>query len=278
MFPEIAKFGSITIRSYGLMIALGVVAGYFAARARAKRIKLNDDHLVDLLFYLLIFCIIGAKLLYVLTNNTLFYLHNPIEIIRSAGEGLSFFGIIPAGILVAVVYAKRHKINVWALLDVLASGVLIGYAIGRIGCFLNGCCIGVPSDFWFAFGFPQVNFTRLPTQLFTAFLAFLGFLHVYVIDVYKRFYGKTTGFLFIDYGIITFFIEFWRDVNHVPWLWNIFSASQWLALLLIPIGILILVYCSANQPILQNEPANQANIGLVIDAGKDKAKPEEIVL
>lgn len=278
MLPIIANFGSITIRSYGLMIALGVVAGYLAARARAKRIKLNDDHLIDLLFYLLIFCIIGAKLLYILTNDTLFYLHNPIEIFRSAGEGLSFFGIIPAGILVAIVYAKRHKINIWALLDVLASGVLIGYSIGRIGCFLNGCCYGVPSDFWFTFGFQNVNFTRLPTQLYTSFLALLGFLHLYFIDVHKRFYGKTTGFLFIDYGVITFIIEFWRDVTRVSWLWNIFSASQLLALLLIPIGILVLIYCSAHQPILLNEPSNQVKIGLVIDANQDKSKPEEITL
>jgi phosphatidylglycerol:prolipoprotein diacylglycerol transferase len=269
MFPIIAKFGPIVIRSYGLMIALGVIAGYFAARVRAKKIGLTDDHMVDLLFYLLIFCVIGAKLMYVLTNDFLFYFHNPIEIIKSGGEGLSFFGIIPAGILVAIVYAKIHKINIWALLDVLASGVLIGYAIGRIGCFFNGCCIGLPSDSWFSFRFGAMDYPRLPTQLFTSVLAFLGFLHVYHIERTKRFYGKTTGFLFIDYAIMTFFIEFWRDVEKVRFLWNILSASQWLAIALIPVGLFILLYCSQNHHIMLNEPSNQAEVGLVIDANQD---------
>ena len=275
MFPIIAKFGPIVIRSYGLMIAFGVIAGYFAARGRAKKIGLTDDHMVDLLFYLLIFCVIGAKLMYILTNDFLFYFHNPIEILKAGGEGLSFFGIIPAGILVAMVYAKIHKINIWALVDVLASGVLIGYAIGRIGCFLNGCCTGLPSDTWFSFRFGVMDYPRLPTQLFTSALAFLGFFHVYHIERTKRFYGKTTGFLFIDYALITLFIEFWRDVPKVKVLWNILSASQWLAVALIPVGLIILLYSSQNHQIRLDEPTNQSEIGLVIDA-KEESNDTEV--
>jgi len=278
MYPIIAKFGPITIRSYGLMIALGVIAGYFAARSRAKKIGLTDDHMIDLLFYLLIFCVIGAKLLYILTNNFMTYLTNPIYIIQTGGEGLSFFGIIPAGILVAIVYAKRHHLNIWALLDVLASGVLIGYAVGRIGCFLNGCCVGQPSDYWLTFRFGPMDFTRIPTQLYTSLLAFLGFLHVLYIERHKRFYGKTTGFLFIDYAIITFFIEFWRDVNKVKSLWSLFSANQWLSIFLLPLGVLIVLYCSQYQHIRLDEPENQANIGLVVDAKNNTNKSDVIEL
>lgn len=278
MFPIIAKFGPITIRSYGLMIALGVIAGYFAARSRAKKIGLTDDHMVDLLFYLLIFCVLGAKLLYILTNDFVTYITNPIYILQSGGEGLSFFGIIPAGILVAIVYAKRHKVNIWALLDVLASGVLVGYSIGRIGCFLNGCCTGIPSDFWLTFRFGPMDYTRIPTQLFTSVLALLGFFHVYYIERTKRFYGKTTGFLFLDYAIITLLIEFWRDVNKVQFLWNILSANQWLAVLLIPVALLILFYGSQHQQITLDEPSHHADIGLVIDAKQDTHDAEVIEL
>lgn len=259
----------LELRSYGLMIALGVVAGYLVSRNYAKKLGLTEDNFLDLLILLLIFCIIGAKLMYVLTNDFLFYLHNPMEIIRSGGQGLSFFGIIIAAILVGFFYSKRRKVNFWGLLDVMASGVMIGYAIGRIGCFLNGCCAGIPTEAWFAFRFSPTDYVRIPTQLYTSFLALICFFIVLKVEKTKRFYGKTAGAFLICYAIITFVVEFWRDIPNR--LTPLLSWNQISSLIIIPVVIVMMIWLSNTQPIKDPDSAVKSKIGTIID----EAKPED---
>jgi phosphatidylglycerol:prolipoprotein diacylglycerol transferase len=279
MLPIIFRFNvsflhfPLELRSYGLMIALGVIAGYLVSRKYALKLGINEDNFLDLLMWLLLFCIIGAKLLYVLTNDTLFYLHNPIEILKSGGSGLSFFGIIIAGILVALVFANKKKINFWGLLDVLSIGVFIGYAFGRIGCFLNGCCCGVPTDFWLGFRFFANDFMRLPTQLFTSFLALIGFFIVIKVEKTKRFYGKTAGSFLLIYSVITFIVEFWRDIPNRA-LASILSWNQISAIIIIPTTLIIMVWLSRTQTLVQSEGTIKSEIGTVIDS-EDKKQDEE---
>lgn len=283
MLPIIFRFNvpflniPLELRSYGLMIALGVIAGYLVSKKYALKIGLSEDNFLNLLMWLLLFCIIGAKFLYVLTNDTAYYLKNPIEIIKSGGTGLSFFGIIIAGILVAFFFSKRNKINFWGLLDVLALGVFIGYAFGRIGCFLNGCCCGIPTDSWLGFRFFTNDFMRLPTQLFTSFLALIGFFIVLKVENTKRFYGKTAGIFLIVYAIITFFIEIWRDIpNRV--VTTILSWNQLSAILIIPIVLAIMIRLASSQPVLTQEGNIPSNVGTIIDATDTKEKQQAIEL
>jgi phosphatidylglycerol---prolipoprotein diacylglyceryl transferase len=278
MLPIIFKFNvpflpfPLELRSYGLMIAIGVITGYLVSKKYAKKIGLTEDNFLDLLMWLLLFCIIGAKLLYILTNDTLFYLHNPIEILKSGGVGLSFFGIIIAGILVALVYSKKKHINFWGLLDVLAIGVFIGYAFGRIGCFLNGCCCGIPTDSWLGFRFFTDDFMRLPTQLFTSFLALIGFFIVIKVEKTKRFYGKTAGIFLIVYAVITFIVEIWRDIPNRA-IASILSWNQISAIIIIPTVIIFLVWLSNTQPILSKEGEIKSDIGTINDP--DESNQEE---
>jgi len=282
MYPILFRFyvpflrSPIELRSYGLMIALGVVAGYFVSRRLAKKLGLSDDNFLDLLILLLIFCIIGAKIMYVLTNDFSFYLHNPLEIILSGGQGLSFFGIVIAAIIVGWFYAKRRKVNFWGLLDVMAGGVLIGYAIGRIGCFLNGCCVGIPTESWFAFRFNPSDFLRIPTQLFTSILALIFFFVVLKVEKTKRFYGKTAGAFLISYSIITFFVEFWRDITNK--LLPLLSWNQVSALIMIPAVIVMMVWLSRTQPIKEPDSAVIGKLGTIIDESKSNEEEKTIEL
>lgn len=271
MLPIIFKFSvpflkaPLELRSYGLMIAFGVIAGYMVARKYIKRLGLTEDNFLDLLIWLLIFCILGAKLLYILTNDTLFYLQNPKEILLSGGVGLSFFGIVIAGILVAWFYAKKKYVNFWGLIDVLSTGVFIGYAFGRIGCFLNGCCCGIPTDSWIGFRFFANDFMRLPTQLLTSFLALIGFYIVIKVEKSKRFYGKTASVFLIVYALITFIVEFWRDIPNRA-ISTIFSWNQVSAILIIPIVLVVMTKLSRTQTIIQKDGEVNSEIGQVIDA------------
>lgn len=269
MFPIIASFGRITIYSYGFFISLAIIAGFIVANRRIKKLQLTTDDLLDLLLYLLIGCIIGAKLLFILTNNFMYYLNNPKEILLSGGTGFSFFGIIPAGILIAWWYARKKKINFWALLDVLALSVMIGYAIGRIGCFLNGCCFGLPVNPFLpsshlACVFPHVDtYARYPTQLFIFVGALISFFILRWIDRVKKFYGATFSSFFILYAIVTFFIDFYRDMQRYAPL-NL-TMSQYLSIFLVPLGFVLLYIFANTQHIIKIEGAEESKVATVID-------------
>lgn len=263
MYPEIAHIGPFVLRSYGLLIAIGIIVGFLSIRKRAKKIGLSEDDILDLLLYLIIGGLIGAKLLYILTNGFFYFLSNPIEIIRHGGEGLSFIGIIIAGVLISYWFAKRKKVNYWALLDVLAIGTTLGYAIGRIGCFLNGCCVGLPTNSLIGFRFSPFDYPRYPTQLFTSIGAFIIFFILLRIDSNKKFYGKTFSWALIFYGILTFFIEFLRAVPRFP-PFNL-SLNQYSTFLIVPMGIVLLALLTGREQIREVEGFEKFKYGFIVD-------------
>ena len=275
MHPIIFKIGSFTLRSYGLFIALAVLAGYLVARKRIKNVGLNEDNFLDLLLFLIVGGIIGARLLYILTNDFFYYLNNPFEIIKSWGEGLSFIGIVIAGLLISFIYSKIKKINFWHLLDVLSIGLMLGYSIGRLGCFFNGCCYGLPTNSIIGFRFNQFElFYRLPTQLFTSIGALIIFFILLRIDKKKKFYGKIFGWTLILLGILTFVVELFREVLRFPPL-NL-SLNQYSTFILIPLGIILLVIFSTTQQIKEPEGMTKFKDGFFVDNSQN-SEDENVV-
>lgn len=263
MYPEILRIGPFILRSYGLFIAIGIIVGFFAIINRAKKLKLSEDDVLDLILYLIIGGVIGAKIMYILTNNFLFFVNNPMEILRTGGQGLSFIGMVIAGILLTYWFAKRRKINYWGLLDVLAIGTTLGYAFGRIGCFLNGCCYGLPTNSWIGFRFSVTDFPRYPTQLFISLSAFISYFILLRIDNYKKFYGKTFSWALILYSISTFIIEFYRDNPKYPPFG--ITLNQYSALIIIPVCIILLVRLTSREQIREVEGLSDFKYGNIID-------------
>jgi phosphatidylglycerol---prolipoprotein diacylglyceryl transferase len=281
LFPIIARIGPVSIYSYGFFISLAIIVSFFVALRRVKKLGLTSDDLLDLLLYLLIGCIIGAKLLFIMTNDFFFYLNNPIEIIRSGGTGFSFFGIILAGIPISLWYARKKKINYWGLLDVLALSVMIGYAIGRIGCFLNGCCYGVPVNpylfsSFLACQFVPHDYARYPTQIFISFGAFISFFILRIVDKRKAFYGATFASFILLYALITLAVDFYRDMaRFAPF--NL-TMSQYLAIFLVPVALGLLVFFSKTQTILIQEGHEKIGIGDQIDQSSFSEESNEAYL
>jgi len=263
MYPEIAHIGPFILRSYGLLIAIGVVVGFLSIRRRAKKVGLSEDNILDLLLYLIIGGLIGAKLMFIFTNRFLFYLNNPAKILRNGGEGLSFIGIVVAGIPITYWFARKKKVNYWGLLDVLAIGTTVGYVIGRIGCFFNGCCSGLPTNSWIGFRFNPFDYPRYPTQLFTSFGAFIIFFLLIRIDSKKKFYGKTFSWALILYGILTFFVEFLRNVPRFSPL--SLSLNQYSTFLIIPLGITLLSLLTGREQIKEVEGYEKFKSGYIVD-------------
>lgn len=275
MHPVLFTIGDFSFRFYGLMIAIGTLLGYWFVTTKKKDIALTDDDLLDLLLWLIIMCIIGAKIVFILTHNPLYYIQNPKDIL--SGSGLSFIGIVIFGLGTAWFYAKKKKVNFFALLDIVSPAVMIGYTIGRIGCFLNGCCFGLPTESWIGFRFIAVDpYPRYPTQLFIAAGALISFFILIWIYKNKKSNGKVFGWFLVLYSIVTFVVGFYRDMPRYLDL-NL-TLNQYSTFLIIPIAICVLIYSSKYQQIIQQDGKTLEGSVETWDKSEYKEEDNEVII
>ena len=212
MYPIICKIGPFTIYSYGLMLAVAFLVSSTLAVFQAKKQKVNTDIIFNLFFIVFISGIIGARILYVIENIT-YYLRNPFEIIMLQLGGLSWFGGLMLGFLSGTVFLKKKKLSIYRILDLISPFVVLGQAIGRIGCLLNGCCFGKISKFGIYF---QVHkLVLIPTQIYSSLVLVFIFIILRVIQDRPHKEGKIFFAYLLFYSIKRFFIEFWRADNEI---------------------------------------------------------------
>jgi phosphatidylglycerol:prolipoprotein diacylglycerol transferase len=180
--PTLFHIGSVAVHSYGTLLMLGFIAGILLCGREAKRLKLPDELAVDLGLWVLVGSIVGARGLFVALNWGDFAARPQEALFVWQTGGLSFHGGLLGGIIAALLLGWRRKISFWAIADMAAPGIALGYGIARIGCFLNGCCYGAPvSPRWSFLGvrFPLYPDSGImtepshPTQLYSAAGSFL---------------------------------------------------------------------------------------------------------
>lgn len=214
MNPIIAKIGPITVYSYGLMVALGFGIAIFLAQKSAPGLNINKDKVVDFGIFILLGGLLGARIAYVITNLR-YYMASPMEIFDLTKGGLIWYGGFLGGLIVGLVFVKKNSINFWDGADLFAPFMALAQSIGRIGCFLNGCCYGSIAPAYFPLGvaFPNEPFLRHPVQLYESFLLLLLFFALRQWQRYRRFKGEIfLGYAFL-YSISRFFLEFLRADN-----------------------------------------------------------------
>ncbi len=226
MHPILFEIGPLTIYSYGVMLALAFVVGIWFATRQARREEVSANTILDLSLVALLTGIIGARILFVLLNLNYYLLH-PFEIIMFWQGGLIYSGGLILGTLCAILFLKVRRLNIWKVVDIYAPSLAIGQAIGRIGCFLNGCCFGKPVSWGIKFPpgsmasyeqFSQsliksVNEYSLPvhpTQLYSSLNALIIFLILILVRRRKRFNGELFWLYLLLYAITRFGIEFLR--------------------------------------------------------------------
>lgn len=210
MLPEICHIGSFTIYSYGLMLVLAFFVCAYLSSRQAKKENLGPEQILNLLFLVFISGIIGSRVFYVLINAR-FYLRNPLEIIMLQHGGMAWFGGLIFGTSSAILFIKKHKMNLLRSLDLLAPFIALGQAIGRIGCLLNGCCFGRESEF--GLYFKAYDRILMPTQLYSSLFLLLIFIILRFKQDAKHLPGEIfCGYLFL-YSLKRFFIEFLRNDN-----------------------------------------------------------------
>ena len=211
MHPIFLKLGPLTFYSYGLMLAAAyLVSTSLAVRyARRSGAKIQSDEFMNLFFFSLIGGVLGARFLYISTHWD-YYAVNPHQILRLDHGGLIWYGGFLAGFLVSVTYLKFKKLSFLETVDLASPYLALAYAIGRIGCFLNGCCFGKPTHSLFGMYFPNRLMPIHPTQIYSSIGGFLIFVLLAQWRKQKRFAGELgLGYLFL-YSIWRFGVEFFR--------------------------------------------------------------------
>lgn len=247
MFPKLVQLGSFYIPTYGVLVALGFLAGLGITLRLARRAGLPAEKITNLAVYCAIAGILGAKLFMFLFDIG-DYLKNPgqifsLETLQAAGV---FHGGFIAAFIVALVYMRRQQLPGFPTMDTFAPGIALGQAIGRLGCFAAGCCWGKECYLPWGVRFRTDEAAPVPlgkplhpVQLYESAADFLIFAILY--RHYNRSHrsGQVIGLYLILYSTARFIIEFYRE--HEQALVGPFSLTQWIALILLVLGLGILL-------------------------------------
>jgi phosphatidylglycerol:prolipoprotein diacylglycerol transferase len=237
------SIGPFTLHTYGFLLAIAFLAGLWVASRQAKRSGLDANRVTDMAVWVLIGGLVGAKLLLVAVDWAYFG-RNPRELLSIFQSGGVFYGGLIGGILVAGWYARRYRLPGWRTADVLAPGVILGQAIGRLGCFSAGCCWGKATQVPWAVTYTDVYAARAvgtpmdmavhPSQLYESLAAFLIFFFLLWLAPRRRFHGQVTLAYVALYSLVRFGLEFFRgDPDRGAWLGRALSTSQVIAIALL---------------------------------------------
>ncbi len=202
MHPIIGKIGLFTIYSYGMMVAIAFLLGIFIAKLEAIRKNIKPDIMYDFSFYLIVGSIIGARIYYIFFFDLKGFLNDPVSIFKVWQGGLSIHGGILGGVVTGLIFSKIRKISFWKLADLISPSIILGQAIGRIGCFLNGCCFGIKNH---------------PTQIYEFILDFIGFLLLWNLRKKVTFEGGLFLLYLMMYSVIRIIVTQFRADNLYLW-------------------------------------------------------------
>ena len=253
MHPVLIQIGPLVVRWYGVMIALACFAGMWIALKEAERKGVGKEKIEGFFFYALIGAIIGARLYYLAFSGMEEFWNNPLTIFAVWGGGLAIHGGILGGLLVALLYARKREIPFWKFADTMAPSLILGQAIGRIGCFLNGDAHGYPTTLpWGLVYSPESPAGQMfpgqslhPTQLYEMIFNLLIFGLLWKL----RKVIKTDGYLFllyiIMYSVIRIFVEHFR-ADKLIFLGRL-SAAQSIGIIGIIIGFSLIFTMQKNR-------------------------------
>lgn len=240
--------GPLTIHFYGLIIGLGILAGYYLAQKRAPYYQLSTDILDKLLMISLPTSLIGARLYHVLLNSS-FYLKNPQKAFAIWEGGIGIMGAILAAMLTIYIFSKKLQIKFFSITDLLSPSLAIGQAIGRWGNYVNQELFGSPTSLpWALYIKPEhrpeiwQNFeTFHPTFLYESILNFINAaILLKIANKGNHHPGIISGIYLCNYGIIRIVMEMIRlDPDQHGYIFGFRTASLVSGLLLI-LGLVIL--------------------------------------
>lgn len=246
--PVAFNLGPLSVRWYGIIIAVGILLGYFVAQRALVKAGLHKDTLVDIIFYSALFGFIAARIYFVIFQWP-YYAENPGEIIKIWHGGIAIHGGLIGGFIAGVIVCKVKKLNPFQIGDIVAPSIILAQGIGRWGNFMNHEAHGGPVSRAFLEQLHLPNFIienmyingqyYHPTFLYESIWDVAGF--IILVNIRKHLKLGETFFLYLTwYSIGRFFIEGLRTDSLM--LTSNIRVAQLVSILLILISISLIVY------------------------------------
>jgi phosphatidylglycerol:prolipoprotein diacylglycerol transferase len=235
----------LPIYSYGFLTCLAfVVASLYLSRviAKSKEKIISQGELDFLLLLIIIFGLLGSKLLYIITELQDFILY-PLNFFKFLNSGFVYYGGFISVIVCMLIYSRRKKINFLKLCDFFAPALALGHAIGRIGCLFAGCCHGKESNLPWAVMSSGVYLH--PTQLYESLGNFLLFAFLYFYSKKEHKAGMPIAIYLMGYAVLRFVVEFFRGDDRGMQCLGL-SISQIISVFLLIIGVFIVKRKASN--------------------------------
>lgn len=255
MHPIAFQLGSFVVHWYGVMIALAFLAGLWTATRRARRVNIPGERIADLVFWIMIAGMIGARTVYVTTYWSEFARQPFTEIFMIQHGGLVYYGSVIGAAIAYFIYIRWKRLPGWKIADIIAPSIALGNAFGRIGCLLNGCCYGRVCQLPWAVRFPNQSAAWLqqfqqglvgqndpslpvhPTELYDASLNFLLYFGLAWLFRHKKFDGQVFVTYLIGYGLLRFTVEFFRGDYPPDHIHNGLTSGQLVSIPIFVIGL-----------------------------------------
>ena len=199
------------------MVALAFLAGLWTATRRARRENISSETIADVVLWLMVGGILGARIVYVTTYWKDEFAGQPLsEIFMIQHGGLVYYGALIGSTIAGIIYIRWKKLPFWKTADVLAPSIALGNVFGRIGCLLNGCCYGRACSLPWAIRFPADNPLHPPTtpvhptEIYDALNNLIFYLLLAWLFRRKKFDGEVFITYLVGYAIIRTIMEYFR--------------------------------------------------------------------
>ncbi len=209
MHRIIFQAGPVTIYSYGLFVAIGFLLSTILILKDSRKFGIAPEKMFDCMIAILAGGLVGGRLLFVIINYR-YYLEYPLRAFMFYEGGLAYQGAFVMAVIAGILWARAKKIPFLKAADLVAPYIALAQSLGRIGCFLNGCCYGRVAESGLLVTFPYEPVTRIPTQIYSSFILLLIFVLLIEMRGKRPFDGYIFCAYMILYSVFRFFMDFTR--------------------------------------------------------------------
>lgn len=270
MNPNVVEIFGISIKWYSVFILAGIIIAWICIKNDARKFGVKNDFLTNLIFWIIVIGVVGARAYYVAFNWSYYGAHLN-EIWHIWEGGLAIHGGLIAGSIVAIIYCKKYKVSAFRMLDIAAPYILLAQALGRWGNFFNGEAYGVATTYenlkslkiipdFIIYGMNINGVYYTPTFYYESIWCLIGCIALLLIRKLKYLrIGQQVGIYLMWYSLGRFFIESLRTDSLML---GYFKVAQIMSIVLFIVGLTI-VLIQARKPKLEDLYNTEEKIEIV---------------